>query len=70
MKDSKRIKRFNESDESLNISDVINSKLDEYYKKRYKAEQNFNNQYYPKRMEVEQKRLNQNFISDILNLFD
>lgn len=70
MKDSKRIKRFSESDESLNISDAISSKLDEYYKKRYKAEQNFNNRYYPKRMEAEQKRLNQSFISDILNLFD
>ena len=56
-------------DKALHIADVINSKLDEYYRKRYTTEQNFNNRYYTKRMETAQKRLNQNFISDILNLF-
>lgn len=29
MKDLKHIKRFNESDENLNISDVMNSKINE-----------------------------------------
>ena len=32
MKDLKHIRRFNESDENLNISDVINSKLNELKK--------------------------------------
>jgi hypothetical protein len=70
VKDNKHIQSFNEHQENLNISDVINSKLNEYYQKRYKAEQNFNNKYYPKKMEDDRKRLNENFISDISNLFN
>ena len=68
-KDNKNTEVDN-TDKKLHISDVINSKLNEYYKKRYKAEQNFNNLYYPKRMESSINRLNQNFISDLLNLFN
>ena len=69
-KSKNQVENTDSVNKKILLSDIINNKLNEYYKKRYKAEQNFNNQYYSKRMKAVEKRLNKNFISDILNLFN
>jgi hypothetical protein len=61
-------KNNNKDTEQCTLHSVMNSNLNEYYNKRKKIEEKFNNQYYPNRMNNAIEKLNNDFINTIINI--